>query len=248
MSGYSIDFIPPAYRSSIRRTRVRRILIIGLSAGGVLIGLSGWSVRAAVLHRRAELHEFARFVDDTRAAAHHAEMMQQKIEEAKQKLQRQKDLTLPIEASDILATLCGLLPESTSLESLEMRVTTLRQGNKTNRSGKNHSLKAGGKKKKNEEEKKEKVLVCEVTGLSISDMDIADFVGRLTDNTLFRDVSLDYSKPTQVGEKEARAFRVSCLLDLDAKYIVTILDEKSAGEDEHPADELVLTTEDRHDP
>ncbi len=55
-------------------------------------------------------------------------------------------------------------------------------------------------------------------GLAPTDMEIADFVGRLSSYPLFTNVKMDYSRAVQVKELKAREFHVQFEVPLDRDY------------------------------
>jgi cell division protein FtsB len=212
---YNMNLIPQTYRARMRRGRTRRSVAIALAISGLAIGVVGWSLHVGVLHERAELEDLKSYVAEMRAVAADAQALQDRIDDLHRQLEAQQTLQHPVNVSHIMATLCGLMPASVTLDSMELR-SSLR------------SLEGGGGAGRanlpiKDEEKTERVMICEVTGVARSDLDVADFVGRLTDHPLYREVALDYSRPVTVREVSGRSFRISCNIDLERRYEVDLL-------------------------
>ncbi|MCK4873666.1 MAG: hypothetical protein KAS72_13170 [Phycisphaerales bacterium] len=214
----ALDLMPPSYRMKLRRGRFHRHVVVALCVGGIVVGAAGWSLRATVMHRRAELRSLTTLVAGTRELACDAELLQRQIDEAARTLTDQQELTLPLSATEIIATLAGLMPAAVTFDSLELRVTT-RDAN-----GARAGLRASHSKDSGDKETVREVMICEVTGVARSDLDIADFVTSLTDHALFGSVSLDYSKPVTVAGVSSRSFRVSSRIDLEVEYVAEVID------------------------
>jgi hypothetical protein len=219
-----IDLIPAGYRARMRRGQLHRQVIIVMIVGGVIIGGLGWSLRAAVVHRRMEQRDLASLVDETRAYARDAERLAERIEESRQLLRNQRELELPLSVSEVIATLGSLMPESMTLESLELRLSTRRYDD----SGKQVRGARPGKK---EEGTTRDVLVCETSGVARTDLDVADFVGALNNHPFFDQISLDYSRPEEIRGVPARSFRVSSEISLGVEYVTHVAPALDATED-----------------
>jgi hypothetical protein len=57
-----------------------------------------------------------------------------------------------------------------------------------------------------------------MTGLAPSDVEVADFVGRLSDSPLFTSVKMGYSRAAQAGKLRARQFSIDLEVPLDREY------------------------------
>ena len=51
-----------------------------------------------------------------------------------------------------------------------------------------------------------------VTGLSPTDVDVANFIGQLSASPLFEDVNIGYTKTINHQDRSARQFQASCYL------------------------------------
>jgi hypothetical protein len=65
-----------------------------------------------------------------------------------------------------------------------------------------------------------RVLQGEVSGFAARDSQIAELVTRLSQTPPFRDVTLDFSRTRDVHGRDAREFRLSFRIDLDAMFSV----------------------------
>ncbi|MFG0253247.1 MAG: PilN domain-containing protein [Phycisphaerales bacterium JB038] len=233
---HEMNLIPHAYRARLRRGRTRRSVAIALCVSGLAIGLIGWSLHVAVMQRRADLNDLKSFVAEMRSVAADAEALQARITDIDLKLQTQQELQHPVEVSAMLATLCSLMPSSATLDSMELR-TSLRaiEGSDADQGRSSLPIK--------DEESTREIMICEVTGVAKSDLDVADFVGRLTDHPLFQQVALDYSRPVVVRETAGRTFRISCQMDLERTYIIEAPAEVAEANAEESVEAMAEVTD-----
>ena len=121
--------------------------------------------------------------------------------------------------SAVRATVINHLPERVTLDQFDIDAGARAM---------THSPRATGVETK--EDSPPRGLHGEVSGFASSDQQIAELVSRLTDVPLFRDVNLDFSRTRDVNKRDAREFRLSFKIDLDAIYAVTFRHQASEEE------------------
>ncbi|MCP4376297.1 MAG: PilN domain-containing protein [bacterium] len=113
-----------------------------------------------------------------------------------------------INAMDILGELNAILPKSMSLTSFELdtRLTAVKLipviGGAPIAATKRRAAKAG-KKMVNR-------LRLTITGVSPNNVDVANFIAKLSASQLFEEVDMGYAKNIEFREKKAKEFQVSC--------------------------------------
>lgn len=125
-------------------------------------------------------------------------------------------LAFPLEIGDVLATVVHMLPESVTLDQIDLDAGARVLG-RTARS--RSALK--------ENEEPPRVLTGEISGFAANDQEIAELVTTLEATAPFQHVSLDFSRGRRVNEHDAREFRLSFRINLDDAYRVS----RAADED-----------------
>jgi hypothetical protein len=80
-------------------------------------------------------------------------------------------------------------------------------------------------------------MIVEIEGLATSDAPVAQFVSGLDANPLFSRVSLDFSRATTIGQQEARNFRVTGEIDLNARYSIRHVHASTSSSPDSPGGE-----------
>jgi Tfp pilus assembly protein PilN len=211
MTQHPIDLLPDAIRArSEAGMRMGRYL--AALAGSILI------VVALTTHARLGLHA-ARVqlttaeADANLVLAAEAEVttLEQEMAGLRAYIDRYEQVALPLQLSRVLATIVNELPESVSLDRIDLESQMRRAGGAARSRGQDKT--AGGVNAP-------RVLVGELGGFAASDQDITDLVARLERTPPFREVSLDYSRTRMVRDQGAREFRVSFRIDLEARYVL----------------------------
>ena len=123
------------------------------------------------------------------------------INDLEEVIRRYNVLAWPIRVSEVIDVLGTLTPEAVTLRSLAMTPRELRK----------RAASTG-------EEHVESLLVVELEGVGPSDIEVAVMVSGLEAHPLFARVSLDYTRMGEVEEQIVREFRVTGVIDLDARY------------------------------
>jgi hypothetical protein len=122
-------------------------------------------------------------------------------------------IAMPMEVSRVVATLVNLLPESATLDRIDIRAGSPKAG----RSARGHGRKGDGPAPRS--------LTGELSGFALTDLQVAELVARIEDIGFFDKVSLDFSRSRTVRGVKARGFRISVHADLDARFEVTDMPE-----------------------
>ncbi len=220
MKQHNIDLLPESIRArSQARLRMGRYVACGLVAV-VLIIVSATHTRLGLERARAELvsaNDQANLVLDVEAKADELSLM---IADVQAHIDRYDRIALPINASEVVATLINRLPQGATLDRIDLdagvrrMVRTPRSKNETAR-----------------DHVSPRVLIAEISGFAPNDKRIAEFVTNLEQASPFRDVSLDFSRTRAVRGFSAREFRLSFRIDLEATYV------RAAGSPEQTEDE-----------
>lgn len=129
------------------------------------------------------------------------------LDEAGALIELHELLSFPFEASSLLATIINQLPESLTIEGLDIDASPRRAVR-------------GQIPQKEGEEPPRRLSAGELNGFAASDDDIGELVARMQSSRIFQSVTWDYSRSRVVRERPARAFRVSFHIDLDEAYEV----------------------------
>jgi hypothetical protein len=216
---HSIDLLPASIRArSQAGLRAGRFIV----ASTVLVMIAVMlSVHSMVTLATAQERLFQASVRAEQVFATEAKILEikAKLKQADQYIVVYERIAAPVPISAVMATVINHLPESVTLDQFDIdagaRAIT-------------KSPRAKGVETK--EDIPPRVLHGEVSGFASSDQQIAELVSRLTDVPLFRDVNLDFSRTRDVNKRDAREFRLSFKIDLDAIYAVTFRHQASEEE------------------
>jgi hypothetical protein len=116
-------------------------------------------------------------------------------------------IALPLDVSAVAATVINALPESVTLDQLDVDAGA----RMVSRSPRSKGVDAKA-------QTPPRVLTAEVSGFASTDQHIAELVAVLEATPPFRDVNLDFSRTRRVNGRDAREFRLSFRIDLDTPY------------------------------
>lgn len=208
-----INFLPPVFvEEQVRHHRVYREFVW---VGVTLLVIVGWyaSSRGSL----DSLESYANALRDEATAVRDqvSEMEKLKIQQKSllHQVKIQRELTQPINTTSVLATLAKLMSPSMALTSLEV------QGTRPVPAPAPPKLKEGEVPPPPKPVQRQ-ILRLEFVGLAPSDVEVANFVGRLSDHPLFTNVKMIYSRATVVAELQAREFRIELEVPLDRDYKV----------------------------
>ena len=219
MSQHSIDLLPEKIRvrSQSRVVAGRYISVIVAVVALLAIGATHSRVRLA--GARQQLEKAQQRAELVIASEAEASALRAELRQRQQFTQRYEHIALPLEMSQVLATVVNELPVNMTLDHLNLVVEAPRSA----RSARSRST-------GNEKGPLPRVLSGELRGFAATDADVAEIVTRLESRSLFEQVSLDFSRTRSVRERIAREFRVSFRINLDRPYRVVAAPRVGAGE------------------
>jgi hypothetical protein len=209
-SQHSIDLLPASIRARSQA---------GLRTGRFIVAATVLVMFAVVLsvHSLVTLATSQERLFQASVRAEQIFVTEAKILEIKAKLKRADEymglydrIATPVPISAVMATVISHLPESVTLDQFDIDAGA-RAISKSPRA----------KGVDTKEEIPPRILHGEVSGFAASDQQIAELVNSLAAVPLFRDVNLDFSRTRDVNKRDAREFRLSFKIDLDASYSVT---------------------------
>lgn len=203
-----------------RRRRVRRwivtyvmaIVLLATVSAGLLLNNAAKEKERNALSDQVEIHWMRN---------EEARGLLEQIRDLESSIARFNRLAWPVRVSDVIGVLEPEIPESTTLTSLTF----------VPRQEKVIPAPGAGKKKdnKSKEQAVRTTLAIQIEGVARDDLDVARLVSALDDHALFSTVSLDFARSTVVDGVNARAFRLSCGIDLDKRYSF-VADSGAAGD------------------
>jgi len=200
-----INFLPQDYLQKQERAarRVRQTLLVAV----VAFCMVGWWLGAYA--RVSSLGHFADALElEVRAANDQMlEMvkLQGRREALAHQLKIQRELAQPLAHTHVLTVMAELMPESMGTRRLALTSTGLNA--KPRRSGRSSSS-------------TEPVILIELEGIAPNDVEVADFVGELTNHVLFREVKMLYARQVEFDDVIAREFRLEMRVPMNRVYQV----------------------------
>jgi len=189
-----------------RRRRVRR-WIVSYTMTCVLLGTMITGLVVSNASKQQERDALSDQVEVHWMRNKEARAILEEIRELESSIARFNRLAWPVRVSDAIGVIESIVPPSTTLTSL-----TLVPREETPRSA--------GKRRKGEEAAPETktYLAIEIEGLAVDDLDVATAVRSLEHHRMFSKVNLDFARSRAVDGIDARAFRLSCEIDLTMRY------------------------------
>lgn len=198
--------------------RKQRLFREGVLIGIVTLALASWGVIGwrGVSSLEAQLVVAQQEAEDlTGQAAQYANLSQQHAS-LQHQMNIQRELTLPLNFTPVIATISELMPASLTVEELKVTATKPTPRPKIDPAKAKAAAAAGATKKKR------KIVVpvmrISITGVSPTDGEVADFVDKLTQHPVFGSVDLHYTRPDRVSVYSARKFSIDLEIPLDRLY------------------------------
>ena len=217
MTQHPIDLLPESMRAA-SQARAAMSRNIGMTVLAAVI-LFTFFTHARIMRNQAEgklvrLRAQARHVaENERKAA----TLNQQLDVYGEMIARYNRVVTPIDISRILATIVARMPESTSIDQINIQAEQIKRSRQRAR-------------RLDPEQRIPRQLVAELAGFAKDDLDIAEFVSQLQRTEPFADVSLDFSRPRSVRGHMAREFRLSFTIDFDAEYKIHNLEQFQPSE------------------
>ncbi len=213
MTQFAIDLLPDAIRARSQAGIVAGRYIVSLIIAVVLLGLAATHSRLMLDLARQRLRVAEEQADIVLSAEATATHLRETLDATLEYIRRYELIAMPVEISRVVATLVNLLPESATLDRIDIKAGTPNAG----RSARGRARKGAGPARRS--------LTGELSGFALSDLEVAELVARIEDIGFFDQVSLDFSRSRTVRGVKARGFRISVRADLDVKFEVTDLRE-----------------------
>ncbi len=213
MNQHPIDLLPDVIRARSQAGIVAGRYVVSLLIAVVLIGLAATHSRLMLDLARQRLQVAEEQADIVLSAEATATHLRETLDATNEYIRRYQLIALPVEISRVVATLVNVLPESATLDRIEIKAGTPNAG----RSARGRARKGAGRARRS--------LRGELSGFALTDLQVAELVSRIEDIGFFDQVSLDFSRSRTVRGVKARGFRISVRADLDVKFEVTDLQE-----------------------
>ena len=214
------SFLPEDYlaQRAERRTNIICLSLFALVMGSVFLVFL-WSTRASEMIKREQRAIEARY----EAAAEQIKQLQTLEEQQEQMVERARLASALVERvprSILLAEIINRMPRHVSLMKFELQSDEIRDKKPATGKKGNAPRRARTKREAQAEVNEVKVpryrVAVALTGVAMSDSQVASFVGDLNGQPLLENVTLHYSETTDIDEREMREFNVSMVLSEDA--------------------------------
>lgn len=207
-----VNFLSDEFlREQGRKVRIFREAVLIVV---VILAMVGWSMaelrRTQKLSR--QLTQKQQEATDVEAQMTQLQVLSKRQAELNRQMRIKGELGLPVEFSQVIATIGAQMPESLTISDMTMNAP--RPQPKVN--------KAGDKKKasnKPEPKPAPRYMKIVLEGVSPSNLEVATFVDRLTTNPLFSSVKVPYSRSKTIGSIVGRMFKVELEVSLDRVYV-----------------------------
>lgn len=208
-----INFLPESFlRKQKRRGRiVREIVLVGAVAGCLFILSGATHARYIRLQQMVSLQEEK--ASSAQQTAAEVSKMQKLQSELAMQIGIQRRLEAPVTHTKVLAALSHLAPPSITMTDVSMTMDVPKPTTKPSA-----SKKTDAKASKAAPPPSLTSVRMEVVGLSPSDVEVANFVGTLSENPLFSNVKMRYIRATRSKNIAARQFRIEMEVLLNREY------------------------------
>ena len=199
-----INFLPQSFlqQQARQQRKYRHAVLVGLAALALCGLFTVQQGQAHLLGR--ELSNRQREIDALRQRLGKLDEYQLQFDQLQHQLSVQREIIPPLTHTSILASLSKIMSTPLAVTDLSMRT-----GDRTSSSRRTGSA---------AEPQSPQVMKIDIIGLSPSDVEVANFVGQLTECSLFTNVKMHYSRSRTVGKFEAREFRLELDVRLDRDY------------------------------
>ena len=207
---HSIDLMPDDIRArgqaGLRMGQFTAFAVVSMTA---VIAVATHS-KIALSTAQERLFETAGQAEQVFATEARAAELRHELESIQSYTRVYERLSFPLEVGDVLATVVNMLPESVSLDEIDLDAGERVLG---------HTARSRGLDKS--DVAPPRMLTGEISGFALNDQDIAELVSMLESSPPFEHVSLDFSRGRRVNDHDAREFRLSFRIGLDDSYRVT---------------------------
>lgn len=217
MTQHPIDLLPEFVRIKCQAGVRTGQYIAAVVAAVILIVIATTHMRFELDRSRERLARAEDQANIVIQLEQRAGELTQSLDEAGEMIELQNALRFPFEVSRLISTMINQLPESVTIERLEIDANPRRN--------------LRSQVQKDGDEPPARVSFGELNGFAVSDDHIAEMVAQMESSRIYQTVTWDFTRSRVVREHPAREFRVSFQIDLDQAYeIVSAGEEGSAGD------------------
>lgn len=241
---YLIDFLPPDLRrrAVLRISRRRSLLLLALMFALVVgVAAHSWNTyRVADVDRTISMQVATNStkVDDV------VDQLAADQQAITRFMGVYDQLALPMDVSDVIATVTHLMPERMSLKLLKFTVRTeptAKEAAEAARGAKappkSHSGSAAAQGAKPDAARSTppvRTAYLTIHGFAASTSDVIEFERRLNRTAPLEGVTITASKQIEVPGSMLQEFTITCRISLNARYEVTPLEPLAAAHGAHP--------------
>jgi Tfp pilus assembly protein PilN len=207
-----INFVPEPYRRARRRrSQAQRVAILGVVMIGAMVTLY------VLTDRQADgLADYSDTLKQQIAAAQGQLIEVSKLQKVRGELGRQariyNELARPITFTVINSALAAATPESIVLSEYSAEIQSLERARVRDASNPRNRDRPRTVTEGYE------VIAIELQGVAPSNVDIANYVGRLASTSVFRNVKMLHAKQGRIDDSIIRQFRITMEVPLDRDY------------------------------
>lgn len=216
---FIVDFLPRDVRRRgvLATSRRRSMLLLGLLCS-VVVGVAchSWNRFHEAEARRGvslALTTNATKVDDV------IDRLASEQRELHRYLSVYDRLALPVEQSDIVATITNLMPDRTSLSMLRMEVKESAAGKGTDGAANAKPAVTPGGAGTIRTATPSRWMEITIRGYAQDNADLYEFERKLANTKPFAAVTVSENKPTDIARGRIQEFAVNCRIDLDVQYV-----------------------------
>jgi Tfp pilus assembly protein PilN len=207
-----INFLPAWYaqRRAQARRRQRHLIVCG-----VMVLVMAWAWMG--LRTQAEQVEMQKVALEQRATAvdaqsRHLAELQREHDALAERVRRYREASRPIDLHRINAVLAELTPSPIFLRGLSAELVARKK--KSANPEPVDARSAGGEIST----ETRRIILIDLEGTAPSNVEIANYVGRLSATPLFQEVKMIHARQGEVGEAATRQFKITMEVPLDRRY------------------------------
>lgn len=207
-----INFLPESYFKERRRQRrvMRETMLVAVVGALIIVWYLGTRTRVVALEQLVS----SRQQEIQSIQSQQSEMVKLDKERSVllHQVQLERELSQPINHTAVVATLATLMPQSMALTDMSIQTPAPVPSGK--------GVKRDNPQSRASLQGNVPVMRVSMVGLAPRDMEIADFMSRLTEHPLFMNVKMSFSRSVELMDKHvmAREFRVEMEIRLDRIY------------------------------
>lgn len=214
MSQHAIDLLPDAIRARSQAGIVAGRYVVSLLVAVVLLGLAATHSHLMLDLARQRLRVAEEQADIVLSAEAKATQLRQTLDATSEFIRRYELIAAPVEITRVLATLVNTLPNSATLDRIDIKAGAPQSGRS-----------ARGRGARSKDGPLPRIMTGELSGFALTDLEVAELAARIDEIGLFDEVSLDFSRSRSVRGRKARGFRISFRADLNASFEVADMEE-----------------------